>query len=307
MSLARVLSKRAFQGAFVVMRRQQPQRFLSTSASTAGDDWTGTWALAGAVAAGVGAATCNTVLCEEEYSAARRKKDGLKDPMTSYQQKAIQRAMTERLQKQKEAREASNEEDANRPPEDVPPQESPVRDSAPTTMHATSLAVDTTTLQGDMTQSEAKIEEATRKAKQHSGGLKIFSGNANLALAMEITRHLGVNLGKATVGRFADGEVKVEIHENVRGKDVYIVQPTGPPVNDNMMELLLMVSTLRRSSARRITVVIPYYGYARQDRKMQVRFAYLFIDFSYNARKIPKGTCSYFRRGHCSIARSHGH
>jgi N-terminal domain of ribose phosphate pyrophosphokinase len=121
-----------------------------------------------------------------------------------------------------------------------------------------------------MTEAEARIEEATRKAKQHSGGLKIFSGNGNMSLALEISRHLGVNLGKATVGRFADGEVNVVIHENVRGKDVYIVQPTCPPVNDNIMELLLMVSTLRRSSARRITVVIPYYGYARQDRKMQV-------------------------------------
>lgn len=121
-----------------------------------------------------------------------------------------------------------------------------------------------------MSEAEARIEEATRKAKQHSGGLKIFSGNGNMSLALDISRHLGVNLGKATVGRFADGEVNVVIHENVRGKDVYIVQPTCPPVNDNIMELLLMVSTLRRSSARRITVVIPYYGYARQDRKMQV-------------------------------------
>ena len=123
-----------------------------------------------------------------------------------------------------------------------------------------------------LSEAEARIEEATRKAKQHSGGLKIFSGNGNMSLALEICRHLGVNLGKATVGRFADGEVNVVIHENVRGKDVYIVQPTCPPVNDNIMELLLMVSTLRRSSARRITVVIPYYGYARQDRKMQVAY-----------------------------------
>jgi ribose-phosphate pyrophosphokinase len=123
----------------------------------------------------------------------------------------------------------------------------------------------------DMTAEEARIEQATRKAKQHSGGLKIFSGNGNMALALEIARHLGINLGKATVGRFADGEVNVQIHENVRGKDVYIIQPTCSPVNDNLMELLLMVSTLNRASARRITVVIPYYGYARQDRKMQVR------------------------------------
>jgi hypothetical protein len=122
----------------------------------------------------------------------------------------------------------------------------------------------------EMTAEELRIEEATRKAKQHSGGLKLFSGNGNMSLSLEIARHLGINLGKATVGKFADGECNVVIHENIRGKDVYVVQPTGPPVNDNIMELLLMVSTLRRASARRITVVIPYYGYARQDRKMQV-------------------------------------
>ena len=121
-----------------------------------------------------------------------------------------------------------------------------------------------------MSADELRIEEATRKAKQHSGGLKIFSGNGNMALALDIAKHLGINLGKATVGRFADGECNVVINENIRGKDVYVIQPTCPPVNDNMMELLLMVSTLRRASARRITVVIPYYGYARQDRKMQV-------------------------------------
>jgi len=122
----------------------------------------------------------------------------------------------------------------------------------------------------EMTSQEWEIEKATRKAKQHSGGLKLFSGNGNLALSLEICRHLGINLGKATVGRFADGEANVVVHENVRGKDCYVIQPTCPPVNDNIMELLLMVSTLRRASARRITVVIPYYGYARQDRKMQV-------------------------------------
>jgi len=123
----------------------------------------------------------------------------------------------------------------------------------------------------EMTAQEWEIEKATKKAKQHSGGLKLFSGNGNLALSLEICRHLGINLGKATVGRFADGEANVVVHENVRGKDCYVIQPTCPPVNDNIMELLLMVSTLRRASARRITVVIPYYGYARQDRKMQAR------------------------------------
>ena len=101
--------------------------------------------------------------------------------------------------------------------------------------------------------------------------MKIFSGNGNMALASDISKMLGLNLGKATVGRFADGECNVMVHENVRGKDVYVIQPTCPPVNENLMELLLMVSTLRRASARRITVVLPYYGYARQDRKMQAR------------------------------------
>jgi len=123
----------------------------------------------------------------------------------------------------------------------------------------------------EMSEAEIRLEEATLKAKKHAGGLKLFSGNGNMALSLEIAKILGIHLGKATVGRFADGEVNVMIHENVRGKDVYIIQPTCPPVNDNIMELLLMVSTLNRASARRITAVIPYYGYARQDRKMQVR------------------------------------
>jgi len=118
---------------------------------------------------------------------------------------------------------------------------------------------------------DEKLENKFKKAKRHTGGLKVFSGNGNMGLAMEIAQVLGINLGKATVGRFADGEVNVQIHENVRGKDVYIIQPTCPPVNENLMELLLMVSTLNRASARRVTVVIPYYGYARQDRKMQAR------------------------------------
>lgn len=123
----------------------------------------------------------------------------------------------------------------------------------------------------DISFEEKRLEEAAQKARKHAGGLKLFSGNGNLALSLEIAKTLGINLGKTTVGRFADGEVNVKILENVRGKDVYVVQPTCPPVNDNIMELLLMVSTLNRASARRITVVIPYYGYARQDRKMQAR------------------------------------
>ncbi|MFZ5520194.1 MAG: ribose-phosphate pyrophosphokinase [Pseudomonadota bacterium] len=95
----------------------------------------------------------------------------------------------------------------------------------------------------------------------------IFTGNANPALGEEIARHLGVELGKATVGRFSDGEVTVEIQQNVRGREVFVVQSTCAPTNDNLMELLIMVDALKRASAQRITAVIPYFGYARQDRR----------------------------------------
>src|SRR5579864_6836256 len=101
--------------------------------------------------------------------------------------------------------------------------------------------------------------------------LKVFSGNANPALAEEICRCLKVPVGKADVGRFSDGELQIKILENVRGDDTFVVQPTSPPVNDNIMELLIMVDALARASARRITVVIPYYGYGRQDRKVEPR------------------------------------
>src|ERR1700723_4804757 len=97
--------------------------------------------------------------------------------------------------------------------------------------------------------------------------IAVFTGNANPALAQEITRHLHVPLGRAHVGRFSDGEVNVELMENVRGRDVFIVQPTCPPTNDNLMELLLMTDACRRASAKRITAVVPYFGYARQDRR----------------------------------------
>jgi ribose-phosphate pyrophosphokinase len=95
----------------------------------------------------------------------------------------------------------------------------------------------------------------------------LFTGNANPALAHEIGAHLGVELGKASVGRFSDGEVTVEIQQNVRARDVFVVQPTCAPTNENLMELLIMVDALKRASARRITAVIPYFGYARQDRR----------------------------------------
>jgi ribose-phosphate pyrophosphokinase len=96
--------------------------------------------------------------------------------------------------------------------------------------------------------------------------IAVFTGNANPVLAEEITRHLRVPLGRADVARFSDGEVSVEIMENVRGRDVFIVQPTLPPA-DNLMELLLMTDACRRASAKRVTAVVPYFGYARQDRR----------------------------------------
>ena len=101
--------------------------------------------------------------------------------------------------------------------------------------------------------------------------VKLFCGIANRPLAEEIAQHLDVRLGDADVSRFSDGEVYVQINENVRGEDVFIVQPTCPPVNDNLMELLVMIDAFKRASARRITAVLPYYGYGRQDRKSQSR------------------------------------
>ena len=101
--------------------------------------------------------------------------------------------------------------------------------------------------------------------------LKLFSGNANRPLAEEIAQHLRIRLGDVDVSRFSDGEVYVQINENVRGEDVFVIQPTCPPVNDTLMELLVMMDALKRASARRITAVLPYYGYGRQDRKVMPR------------------------------------
>ena len=101
--------------------------------------------------------------------------------------------------------------------------------------------------------------------------LVIFTGNSNPALAREVCEHLGVKLGQAEVGRFPDGEVMVEIRENVRGGDCFVLQSTCSPPNENLMELLLLMDALRRASAKRITAVIPYFGYARQDRKVAPR------------------------------------
>lgn len=101
--------------------------------------------------------------------------------------------------------------------------------------------------------------------------IKIFSGNANRELAEEIARAIGVPVGNAEVTTFSDGEIAVNINETVRGTDVFVVQPTCPPVNDNLMELLIMIDAFKRASAGRITAVLPYYGYARQDRKAKAR------------------------------------
>lgn len=116
----------------------------------------------------------------------------------------------------------------------------------------------------------AKAEQPAEKESKRRK-IKLFTGNSNPQLAQEIAKELGCEMGKATVSRFEDGEVNVVVHDNVRGQDVFIVQSTCTPVNENLMELMLMVSTMRRASARRITAVIPYYGYARQDRKMTAR------------------------------------
>ncbi|MBI4354053.1 MAG: ribose-phosphate pyrophosphokinase [Candidatus Omnitrophica bacterium] len=115
--------------------------------------------------------------------------------------------------------------------------------------------------------------KATRQQRVQplDSGLAILSGNANLDLAKALCKYLGVGLAQCLVGRFSEGEIRVKIQENIRGKDVFVVQPTCPPPNDNLMELLILIDAVRRASARRITAVIPYYGYARQDRKDQPR------------------------------------
>ncbi|WP_070121544.1 ribose-phosphate diphosphokinase [Bacillus marinisedimentorum] len=101
--------------------------------------------------------------------------------------------------------------------------------------------------------------------------LKVFSLNSNPHLAEEIVNHIGVEMGKSTVKRFSDGEIQINIEESIRGCDVYVIQSTSSPVNEHIMELLIMIDALKRASAKSINVVIPYYGYARQDRKARAR------------------------------------
>ena len=120
--------------------------------------------------------------------------------------------------------------------------------------------------------------------------IRVFSGNANMELAQKICSNLGVAVGKANVTTFSDGETRVEINENVRGMDVFIIQSTCPPVNVNLMELLIMIDAMKRASADRITAVMPYYGYARQDRKVAPRApitAKLVADLDHNSRGKP--------------------
>ena len=105
----------------------------------------------------------------------------------------------------------------------------------------------------------------------HGKDMKVFSGNANVGLAKDICRLIGIQLGNTEIGHFADGEVFASIYESVRGSDVFVVQSTSRPVNDNLMELLIMIDAMKRASAGRVTAVIPYFGYARQDRKAKAR------------------------------------
>ena len=102
-----------------------------------------------------------------------------------------------------------------------------------------------------------------------SSKMMVFTGNANPELAQKVASRLYLSLGKANVGKFSDGEIAVELNENVRGKDVFVLQPTCAPTNDNLMELIVMIDALRRASAHRITAVVPYFGYARQDRRVR--------------------------------------
>ena len=105
----------------------------------------------------------------------------------------------------------------------------------------------------------------------HRGELKLLSGNANLKLAQSVSDNLGIKIGASEIEKFSDGEIKIKINESIRGKDVYIMQPTSSPTNDNLMELLIMIDACRRASAGYINAIIPYYGYARQDRKTRGR------------------------------------
>ncbi|WP_141684315.1 ribose-phosphate diphosphokinase, partial [Limosilactobacillus reuteri] len=122
----------------------------------------------------------------------------------------------------------------------------------------------------------------------NTNNFKIFSLNSNRPLAEKIAKHVGVDLGKLSVNRFSDGEIQINIEESVRGDNVYVIQSTSAPVNDNLMELLIMVDALRRASAKTINVVMPYYGYARQDRKARSREP---ITAQFATNQLPTSVC----------------
>lgn len=115
------------------------------------------------------------------------------------------------------------------------------------------------------------IQDLALRDSRSDNRLKIFSGSANPFLAQEVAAYMGLELGRVKIKRFADGEIYVQLQETVRGCDVFLVQPTCPPANENLMELLIMIDACRRASAKNITAVIPYFGYARADRKTQGR------------------------------------
>lgn len=242
-----VLSKTPLSRALVRQTSTRAAVVAANDGASSHHQWKSGAAFSAAAATALGFAAAGTAVAFCQTS--------LKDPMTVYAQHAVDSEQMELIEQEQKTNSTNNTSNNS------------IKATSPATEDASKLVVSPPILSVE----EAKLEEATRKAKKHAGGLKLFSGNGNMALGLEIAKILGVSLGKATVGRFADGEVNVQIHDNVRGKDVYIIQPTCPPVNDNIMELLLMISTCNRASARRITVVIPYYGYARQDRKMQAR------------------------------------
>jgi ribose-phosphate pyrophosphokinase len=141
------------------------------------------------------------------------------------------------------------------------------------TIEAVSAPAATAAAQADGNAAKAKPQARRSRVSNEDRRFKVFSGTANRELAQEICSHIGVTLGETRMTRFSDGEVYFQLLENVRGADVFVVQPTCYPVDQHLMELLIMIDALKRASAGRITVVVPYYGYARQDRKDRGRVA----------------------------------
>eukprot|EP00475_Leptophrys_vorax_P043008 TRINITY_DN8148_c0_g1_i1.p1 TRINITY_DN8148_c0_g1~~TRINITY_DN8148_c0_g1_i1.p1 ORF type:complete len:420 (+),score=109.40 TRINITY_DN8148_c0_g1_i1:124-1383(+) len=149
------------------------------------------------------------------------------------------------------------------------------------TVHADQAAADAEEIWEEDEEEEIRDEDDENENAVRMGHVSLFCGNGNPKLAKQVAKRLGIPLGRATVSKFKDGETNVRVEDSVRGQDVYVIQPTSPPnINDNVMELLLMISTLKRASAGRVTAVIPYYGYARQDRKREARETIGAADFA---------------------------